>query len=265
MARVQFNTRGDILVALFIKPDIRDPAEVQQVSAELLAAVERTSLRKLLLDFRNVKLISSEMVGQLFVLVNRCEASQVQVKACRLSDNIRLILATVRILNKLEVHHDEAEARTAFGDDSSVCEDPLEFEIHPKVLRQQAASGDGEAAFDLAMCYELGRGVTQDMVVSLHWLRSAAEHGHAEAQYRLGMAYAYGINVPLDYEAAVRWYQCAAEQGQTDAQYALGMTFRYGLLGGQDEEAAVKWYAQAAEKGHDRAILELKQTPLNNP
>ena len=264
MAGIKFGTRGDILVALFTSRDIRDPAEVQQVSAELLAAVAQAPARKLLLDFRNVKLISSEMVGQLFVLVNRCKGRLVHLKACGLSDNIRAILETVRILNTLEVHDNEAEACEGFRREPSVSADPLEFDIHPDFLRAQAAKGDANAEFDLAMCYEQGRGVAQNMVESLQWLRRAAEHGHAEAQYRLGMVYAYGINVPQDFDAAVRWYHCAAEQGQADAQYALGMTYRYGLMGGQDEEAAGQWYAKAASQGHERAILELEQRLLSN-
>jgi anti-anti-sigma regulatory factor len=264
MPGVQCGRRGDVLVALFTKQEIRDPAEVQEVSAELLTAIEHAPAGKLLLDFRNVKFLSSEMVGQLFVLVNRCKAREVQLKACGLSDNIRLILDTVRILNSLEVHKNETDAWDAFGSEPIAGADPSEFDMHPDYLRTHAAQGDGDAEFDLAMCYEQGRGVPQNMAESVQWLRRAAEHGHAEAQYRLGMAYAYGIDVPQDYNAAVRWYHSAAEQGQADAQYALGMTYRYGLLGGQDEETAGQWYAKAAAQGHERAVVELKQSPLSN-
>ena len=223
MARLQFSTHGDVLVALFTAHDIRDPAEVQQVSAELLAAVEQTSSRKLLLDFRNLKLISSEMVGQLFVLINRCEARHVGVKACGLSNNIRLILETVRILSKLEVHPNEAEAREAFGGEPVVGDDPLEFEIHPEFLPGQRRDGRRRRRIRFWPC-ATSKGVAWRKT----WLRLssgfAVPPSMATRKPNIGSAWCMptAINVPLDYEAAVRWYQIAAKQGQARRPICLG-------------------------------------------
>jgi TPR repeat protein len=211
----------------------------------------------MLLDFSQVGSLSSEMVGQLFMLANRCKSKEISLKACNLSAGIREILETVRLSDFLEIHDDEASARQAFVGDEDV--DSQAFDIHPDLLKKEAAEGDTDAELELAICYEQGRGVAQDVSESLAWLRRAAEHRHPDAQYKLAMAYAYGIHLEPDYSQAIYWYERAAEQDQAEAQYALGMTYRYGITVPEDPRAATAWYERAAAQGHERAAQELQQ------
>jgi TPR repeat protein len=197
------------------------------------------------------------MVGQLFMLTNRCRSKEIQVKACNLSAGIREILETVRLSDFLEIHHDERAAQAGFASGRQY--DSQEFDIHPEVLKTQAADGDVDSELELAVCYEQGRGVEQNPNEALAWLRRAADHRHPDAQHKLAMAYAYGIHVEPDYSQAIHWYQRAAEQGQPEAQYALGMTYRYGISVPEDEQAAANWYHRAATQGHERAAQELQQ------
>ncbi|MDE5944476.1 MAG: SEL1-like repeat protein [Rikenella sp.] len=55
-------------------------------------------------------------------------------------------------------------------------------------LLRQAESGDAEAQFELAACYEDGKGVKQDQTEAVKWYRCAADQGSA----RLNM---FSVNV----------------------------------------------------------------------
>jgi len=60
-----------------------------------------------------------------------------------------------------------------------------------------------------------GRGVPQDDVQAVQWIRKAANQGLAQAQCILGGAYAVGMGVAKDNVQAEQWYRKAAEQGNS--------------------------------------------------
>ena len=248
----------DVLVAQFVHSDLRDLGHVFQTGAELLDACSAARGR-MLLDFTNVQFITSEMLGQLFVLANRCKGSHVTLLGCSPNSDVRMILETVRFVDVVPVYEDQAVAMSAFEERDAQLGYSQEFSVHPDVLIKNAAEGDTDAEFDLAVCYEQGAGVEQDMAEAMKRFRRAADAGHAEAQYKLGAAYAYGIQVEQDYDQALTWYQRAAEQGQVDSQYALGMTYCYGIGVEPDAETASQWYDKAAAQGHRRAREELSR------
>ena len=69
---------------------------------------------------------------------------------------------------------------------------------------------------NLGLCFEFGKGTTQNYEKAFEWYLKAAEQGHAKAQYMLGCCY-----FMLDYTQAVHWWRKAAEQGLAEAQEAL--------------------------------------------
>ena len=256
MSALNTSFTDDVLVAQFVHDDLRDLSHVFQTGTELLDACSAARGR-MLLDFSNVKFITSEMLGQLFVLANRCKGNGVVLQGCCADGDIRLILETVRFVDVVPIYDDVASAMAAFEDNEAELGNSQEFSVHPDVLAKEAAEGDIDAEFDLGVCYEQGTGVEQDMVEAMRRFRRAADAGHADAQYKLGAAYAYGIQVPQDYGKAIQWYQRAAEQGQADSQYALGMTYCYGIGVEPDTGTATQWYEKASAQGHRRATEEL--------
>ena len=248
----------EVLVVRFVHSDLRELQHVFQSGAELLDACAAARGR-MLLDFSNVRFITSEMIGQLFVLANRCKGAGVNLLGCCASDEVTMILETVRFVDIVPLFASQEEAFAEFEKRDEQLGHSQEFSVHPDVLAKDAAEGDMEAEFDLAVCYEQGAGVEQDMAEAMKRFRRAADAGHAEAQYKLGAAYAYGIQVEQDYDQAVQWYAKAAEKGQADAQYALGMTYCYGIGVDPDTGVAADWYEKAAAQGHRRAGEELSR------
>ncbi len=256
MSALETTFADDVLVARLQHRDLRVLDHVFQSGAELIAACS-AARGKMLLDFSNVEFMTSEMLGQLFVLANRCKGSNVLLLGCCASDELLMILDTVRFVDVVPIYITQDDALASFAEREEALGNSQEFSVHHDVLAKQAAEGDIDAEFDLGVCYEQGAGVEQDLEEATKRFRRAAEAGHAEAQCKLGAAYAYGIQVQQDYDQAIAWYTKAAEQGQADAQYALGMTYRYGIGVDDDPTTAAGWYEKASAQGHKRAREEL--------
>ena len=89
------------------------------------------------------------------------------------------------------------------------------------IFRDLAEQGDAVAQYNLGVCYENGRGVTQSYTEAVKWYTKAAEQGYAAAQCNLGVCYKNGEGVTQSYTEAVKWYTKAAEQGHAGAKEAL--------------------------------------------
>jgi localization factor PodJL len=116
-------------------------------------------------------------------------------------------------------------------------------------LVDAAASGDPAAAFEVAVRYAEGRGVSPDLGKAAEWYRRAAEGGVAVAQYRLGSLYERGQGVAKDLTAAVDWYQRAADQGNVGAMHNLAVLMSEGVDGEPNPEKALMWFRNAADYG----------------
>jgi localization factor PodJL len=115
-------------------------------------------------------------------------------------------------------------------------------------LPQTPATGDAEAAFEIAARFADGRGVPQDQKQAFIWYERAAARGLAAAQFRLAVYFERGVGVAADRERAKVWYGRAAEQGHVRAMHNLG------VLAATDERqadyaTAAFWFGQAAERG----------------
>jgi TPR repeat protein len=83
-----------------------------------------------------------------------------------------------------------------------------------------------------------------------NWFRKSAEQGLAEGQAAMGWLYEIGHGVTPDMLEASRWYRKAAKQGMAEAQYSLALLYHHGRGVIQNEDLAEKWYLLAAEQGH---------------
>lgn len=127
-----------------------------------------------------------------------------------------------------------------------------------RILRSLAEQGHTEAAFRLAMMYDLGEGSAKDTVQAAMFYRRAAEQGHDRAQHNLAVAYANGDGVELNIKRAVYWWQRAAMQGNSDSQYNLGIIYAMGIHGIEKNlTAAKKWWRRAAISGDPLAQYNL--------
>ncbi|XP_072040749.1 uncharacterized protein [Amphiura filiformis] len=113
--------------------------------------------------------------------------------------------------------------------------------------------GYSKAKFNMAVCYEQGRGVNQNFTKAVELYNEAASQGHAMSQYNLGVFYLVGIgDAELNPQKAIELITTAANQGLTQAQTYLGAYYLQDPH--QDTKKAVDLLKQAAQK-HDKEAL----------
>ena len=126
-------------------------------------------------------------------------------------------------------------------------------------FKQQAASGDAHAQYDLGVLYNNGQGVPRDYAQAAFWYRKAADQGNAEAQFALALVYETGEEgVAKDSAEAARWLRKAADQGLADAQFGLAAHYMLGNGVPRDYSEAYFWLNLAAS-GPSQDISKQKE------
>ncbi|CAI2173636.1 5372_t:CDS:1 [Funneliformis geosporum] len=78
----------------------------------------------------------------------------------------------------------------------------------------QAAENDNKFAFyKLGEIYELGKGVSKNLVRAFEFYKKSANQGCLEALYKVAYYYDNGIVIEVDKEKALELYKIAAEEG----------------------------------------------------
>jgi len=98
--------------------------------------------------------------------------------------------------------------------------------------------------YNLALMYEKGNFVDQNITSALNFYHKAAGKGYAKAQNRLGSMYYCGKGVKQDFVQAVKLYRKAAMQGNINAQQTLGEMYGKGHGVKQDYNVAFYWYSK---------------------
>ncbi|XP_022084495.1 death ligand signal enhancer-like [Acanthaster planci] len=153
--------------------------------------------------------------------------------------------------------------------------------------------GFSKATFNLAVCHEQGRGVTQDLEKAADLYKVAAAQGHPQASYNLGVFHLMGkgglqqdmaralelmgtaavagvtqanrylgIHFLEDKEQrdegkAATFLQKAAEKQDVEAEYYLGLCYEHGWGVPSNGAKAVSLYHKAAMKDHPEALCSL--------
>ena len=105
---------------------------------------------------------------------------------------------------------------TRVREELEVEEDPVES---ARWFRRAAEAGNARGQLQLAECFYIGYGVTQDFAQAAEYYRKSAEQGHPVAQRCLGDMYVTGNGVRRQPVLAATWYQRATDQGDASAQY----------------------------------------------
>lgn len=124
-----------------------------------------------------------------------------------------------------------------------------------RIWRPLAAQGDGDAAFDLAQAYKLGRGVPTDLGLAKTLYGKAARAGHAQGIANYGLL----MFQDGDRKAAMPWIAQASEAGDPRAQYVHGTALFNGDLLPKDWPRAYALMTRAAAAGLPQATTSLAQ------
>jgi len=93
-----------------------------------------------------------------------------------------------------------------------------DFESARREWRALADQGVVEAAYNLGLLHQQGKGVPADPTVAHGWYLRAAEGGYARAQYRVAEMYEAGEGIRADLIQAHLWFREAGRQKYLDAK-----------------------------------------------
>ena len=113
MSELEYDDRNDVLVVRFNHHSIIANTVIEKVGNELLSLVDRAD-RKMLLDFRGVRHMSSAMIGKVLLLHKNCGIAKVVLKLCNIDSEIMQAFTSTGPTKVLSIHHTEADALAAF-------------------------------------------------------------------------------------------------------------------------------------------------------
>ena len=111
--------------------------------------------------------------------------------------------------------------------------------------------------FNLAQCYQLGRGTPKNPVEAVRLYKIAAEMGYAKAQFCYGQCLQHGDGVPCNPIEAFTWLKRAADAGLAEAQCKVGVALQTGHGVEEDNALSAVYYRRAADQGNVIAICNL--------
>ena len=106
---------GEVVVVNLTEARVLDEENIRKIGDELLnMAMAAAADKKLLVNFRQVRFMSSSMIGQVVRLHKRCKADKIRLKLCNISGEIKEVFRITGLVKLLDIHDDEAEALEAF-------------------------------------------------------------------------------------------------------------------------------------------------------
>lgn len=107
-------TNGEILTVYFRHARVVEETVIQQMSAELLALIDKTTETNVLLDFGHVEFLSSSALGALIKLNKKCKESKIILKLCNIRSDILQVFKITRLDKLLAIYPDADAAYEAF-------------------------------------------------------------------------------------------------------------------------------------------------------
>lgn len=146
---------------------------------------------------------------------------------------------------------DLAEVYMFIGNSLDQADPDADYAIALEYAKKSAAQNNGDGLWTLALAYEHGRGVDQDVDKAIECYRKGAELGHAPSQHSLACYYFRGDVLEEDHDKAFALCMKSAEQGYGLAMRDIGRAYQFGNGVKDDMSLAIKWYEKALEAIND--------------
>jgi anti-anti-sigma factor len=107
-------SKDGILTIVFEDSRILDETKLDQLSRDLMEMLNKTSEERVVLDFHNVKFMSSSMLGKLIQVHKKAAEFKVKLKFCAIDPEIRQVFKITKLDKLFDIEADDAAARAAF-------------------------------------------------------------------------------------------------------------------------------------------------------
>jgi anti-sigma B factor antagonist len=103
-----------VLVIYFNMPRLIDQDVITDVGRELTALGKKAEEGLVLMNFGNVKYMSSAMLGKLIAFNKDCKKNEVKLKFSNISKDIMEVFTITRMDKLFQIHNDEKDAMAEF-------------------------------------------------------------------------------------------------------------------------------------------------------
>lgn len=105
---------GDILTITLSDAKILDAEIIEQIHQEITTILSETQQRNVILDFREVKFLSSAALGMLILVNKKCKELKINLKLCGIIPEIAQIFKITGMNKVFAIYKTEADAIAAF-------------------------------------------------------------------------------------------------------------------------------------------------------
>ena len=105
----------DVTIVNFNQTAILDTVQIQQLGEELYELVDAQARRKVVLDFSNVKFLSSSALGVLITMQKKAKEIKGRLLLCGLKPDLRKVFKITSLEKLFEFFETEEQALNAFG------------------------------------------------------------------------------------------------------------------------------------------------------
>jgi len=110
---IEWEEVGDAVAVHFTERTIVDEEVIRTIGQQLLGLVEQCNQRKVLLNLRNVRAMSTGMIEKLVALSQRVRAVGGQLALCNVQPSVQPMFQQFRLAKTLVIRNDEQEALQA--------------------------------------------------------------------------------------------------------------------------------------------------------
>jgi anti-sigma B factor antagonist len=114
LIHLNLTTVNDVVLVEIITDDVQGPALAQELGAELARVAAQDWAKKLLIDFKRVRYLSSTGFAEIFRVVKAFKAAGGQIKLCNMDQKIRLGAEIVGLEQVVEICATESAAMARF-------------------------------------------------------------------------------------------------------------------------------------------------------
>jgi anti-sigma B factor antagonist len=114
MSTIATNSKDGILTIYLLVPRLLEQGQIEQLSKDVVAELEKTTEGLVILDFQKVQFMSSAMLGRLVMINKKCQEFKVKLKLSSIDPEIRKVFKITKLDKLFDLESDEVEARKAF-------------------------------------------------------------------------------------------------------------------------------------------------------
>ncbi len=111
---VRSESTGEILTIYLTEAKILDEVVIQQVSTAILDLIGKTEQPNVLIDFSQVRFLSSSALGMLVKVNKKCKEFKINLKLCSIHRDIMEVFKITRLDKVLQIYPDAPAAMEGF-------------------------------------------------------------------------------------------------------------------------------------------------------